>query len=421
MTLTRARPLLLLAALVFLPRLFLAWYLGVAGNPEIWEYDVIGACIHAGLGHIYEINGLRYLAYAPPLWSYILAGLMGLPGDSRGWIQVAQAIFCLGAALAAAGIGRRLSGRDGVGVACGALVALQPSLLYYSVVKSDPLPLNVLLVCVIALAGMRTLEAPSWRKGLAFGLLAALGTLARGTPAVALPTLAVLMVARWRRRALVPLIAAALTFAAGVSPWLIRNHVLLGSPILTSTTGENLWRGNNAAATGGAFDVSGRSLSVASAAPEAFPPSIRAALATGVELERQEAFLDEVRRFVRERPASAVRLFVRKLRILWWRLESAPDDYWPRAAQTYEWIYRAELSLALVGVWTLWRNRTGTPVGSGRWEVLYVLLLGLTLSVLQALFYVQGRHRFLIEPLLLIFTAVGTHALARRGLPPRRP
>ena len=41
------------------------------------------------------------------------------------------------------------------------------------------------------------------------------------------------------------------------------------------------------------------------------------------------------------------------------------------------------------------------------------LALIVTISLLQCSFYVQGRHRFLIEPLLLAFTAIG---LAQRPL-----
>ena len=37
----------------------------------------------------------------------------------------------------------------------------------------------------------------------------------------------------------------------------------------------------------------------------------------------------------------------------------------------------------------------------------------LAVSVLQSAFYVQGRHRFLIEPLLLMFTAIALSAFAR--------
>ena len=45
------------------------------------------------------------------------------------------------------------------------------------------------------------------------------------------------------------------------------------------------------------------------------------------------------------------------------------------------------------------------------------LVLGLigAVSILQTAFYVQGRHRFLVEPLLLIFTAIGATAVARGG------
>jgi hypothetical protein len=395
-----------LCVATLVPRVLLALVLGVAGNPERWEYDVIAANIVSGLGHVYDREGFVYAAYAPPLWSYVLAFLLLLPGDSRVSIQMVQAFLCLGAAIASTRIAQRVSGDSRTGMIAGLLVALQPSFLYYSVVKSDPLPLNAFLLCGIALAGLNLIESEDRRSAVAFGLLTGLGILSRGTPAVALLVVGVGLVLRRRRRAWSPLAIATFACALWVSPWLARNMVGIGSPLITSTTGENFWRGNHPGASGGVVDTDGGRITLLIPSNPALPAPIRSVLATGTELDRHEAFMTEAWRFIAADPWAATRLFARKLRTFWWRVDSNPGDYPALAARGYEWIFRVELVLALLGAFLALRSPHSRAAAG------LCLALIVTISLLQCAFYVQGRHRFLIEPLLLVFTASGVGRLA---------
>jgi high-affinity Fe2+/Pb2+ permease len=74
------------------------------------------------------------------------------------------------------------------------------------------------------------------------------------------------------------------------------------------------------------------------------------------------------------------------------------------AARGYEWIYRVELVLALLGAFLALRSPHSRAAAG------LCLAIIVAISLLQSAFYVQGRHRFLIEPLLLIFTAIGVGA-----------
>ena len=390
---------LCLATLV--PRALLAMFLGVAGNPERWEYDVIAANIVSGHGHIYDREGFVYAAYAPPLWSYVLASLLLLPGDSRVTIQIVQALLCLGTAVLTARIAHRISGDSTAAMIAGLLVALQPSLLYYSVVKSDPLPLNALLLSGIALAGLRLIESNDRRSAVAFGVLTGVGILSRGTPAVALLVVGAGLALRFGGRAWPPFAIAMIACALSVSPWLARNLMVIGSPLITSTTGENSWRGNHLGASGGVVDLDGGRITLLIPSNPALPAPIRSVLATGTELDRHEAFMTEAWRFIGDDPWAAARLFARKLRTFWWRVDSNPGDYPTRAARGYEWIFRVELVLALLGAFLALRSPHSRAAAG------LCLALIVTISLLQCSFYVQGRHRFLIEPLLLAFTAIG--------------
>lgn len=407
-----------LTAVTLLPRLALALQRGVWGDPEIWEYDVIASAIHGGFGHLYDRSGFLYFAYSPPVWPYVLAALRSLPGESRASVQVLQAFFCLGTALVCAAIARRLGGGPTIEWLTALVVTLQPSLLYYSVVKSDPLPLNAFLLALIVLAGSRLVDKPGTAQAFAVGLLVALGTLARGTPAVVLPVVALLLMWRLRVKALSPLLMLTVGFAAGLAPWLIRNTLILGAPVITTTSGENFWRGNNEEATGGVYSPSGASLSSLYPENPIFPPAIRETLTHGSEIDRQNVFAAEAWRFIRENPGRALELFGIKMRRFWWRVESSPEDYSPRMARLYEWIYRSELALALLGLAALLRRGGPLAINTSRGATVALALAAMALvSVLQSAFYVQGRHRFLIEPLLLIFTAIGADTLvtALRG------
>lgn len=387
------------------PRVLLATVLGVAGNPERWEYDVIAANIVSGQGHTYDREGFVYAAYAPPLWSYVLAFLLLLPGDSRVTVQVVQALLCLGTALLTARIAQRISGNSGVAKIAGLLVGLQPSLLYYSVVKSDPLPLNAFLLCGIALAGLGLVESNDRRSALALGVLTGLGILSRGTPAVALLVVGIGLALRFRARAWPPLALATIACAVSVSPWLARNLVVIGSPLVTSTTGENFWRGNHPGAGGGVVDLDGGRITLLIPSNPALPAPVRSVLATGTELDRHETFMAEAWRFIAHDPWAAARLLARKLRTFWWRVDSDPGDYPAMAARGYEWIFRVELVLALLGAFLALRPPHSRAAAG------LCLAIIVAISLLQCSFYVQGRHRFLIEPLLLIFTAIGVLAV----------
>jgi hypothetical protein len=136
-------------------------------------------------------------------------------------------------------------------------------------------------------------------------------------------------------------------------------------------------------------------------------------LSSGTEADRQDVFLNEALTFIRENPLSAASLFARKMRTFWWRIDSDPRDYSPAAALAYEVIFRTELVLALFGTFTLFRSPWESPPAPHRAAAVFSIALMVAISVLQSMFYVQGRHRFLIEPLLLMFTACGILALIR--------
>ena len=407
-----ARQLVVLGLVTLISRLALAYYLGVFGEPERWEYDVIAGNIVSGLGHTYLRADFVYLAYAPPAWSYVLAFLLLFSWSARETIQLVQALFCFGAAIAHGTMAFRMSGSRTAALVAAYLVALQPSLLYYSVVNSDPLPLNVMLLGLLAVSGTDLIRKPDPTRAAAFGLLLAVAVLSRGTPFVALPIVFVSLIAGRRPGAMVAAVVMAATLALGVAPWLMRNERLLGRTLITTTASENFWRGNHEGATGGVRDVGGGTNSDLHRANEALPAAIRDVLQNGTEIDRQDVFWKEAMSYLRQNPWEGVTLLGEKLKTFWWKIESNPGDYSQVASFAYEVIYRTELALALVGAAFLYRARPPV-ISRDRMAAGFALSLMVAISLLQSAFYVQGRHRFLIEPLLLMFSACGLLGIGR--------
>jgi len=224
---------------------------------------------------------------------------------------------------------------------------------------------------------------------------------------VALPLVLVVLTIRWRQTALKPFSVTLIAFTLCLAPWLVRNRLILGTPLITSTAGENFWNGNHEGSFSRAVESERGLLTHVAPSNPLLPETVRRVLAAGSEADRNEVFMDEAWRFIRARPGEALTRFARKMLTFWWRIDSDPRDY-PRAASVaYEVIYRIELCLAVFGVATLFSNRHRKPRPPDLTATGLALGLMVSISLLQSAFYVQGRHRFMIEPALLIFTALG--------------
>ena len=121
------------------------------------------------------------------------------------------------------------------------------------------------------------------------------------------------------------------------------------------------------------------------------------------ELVQNQLFLREATRFMRDEPGEAARLFVRKLGYFWWFSPHAGLLYPASWTALYMADYLVILGSAVVGL--VAALRSARP--EARWAARLFLLLAVTLSLTQAAFYVEGRHRWQLELILLAFTAAG--------------
>ena len=397
-TLSRGTLLVGLFLLGFVPRALLV--LTHRTTLESWEYEALAQSIVSGQGYVIMHFGQVSFAFGDGnLYSFLAGAVYMVVGHHPSVLALVQALLgaLIGPLLYA--VAARPLGRP-VATLGAALGALHPGLLAYTL-KLHPLGLDTVLLAALVLWTRRI--GPTWRDGLPAGLALGLNLMSRPTFFVAgLAALAV----RWRRqRACGRAVLVAIGVGSLVAlPWVGRNWAVLGQPMFMSTSLEEVWKGNNPNATGSGLLPNGKD--VFSSAP----PQLQVRFATLDEVNRNAFFGEEVVEFARQQPAAFAGLVAHKFLYFWWASPQTGLLYPPEWLTAYLVYAGVVLGLAAVGAVSIVRRGSADAR-----DLLWTIgSMSLGIASLHALAYVEGRHRWGIEPLLLILTAQGAVTLAAR-------
>jgi hypothetical protein len=387
----------LAAATAFALRALASVVLHRFSQPETFEQELIVRNLLAGRGLSYWFLDTTYRSFHSNLVTDgIVAAVYLATGYSRSAVLVVQWVGASALVLVLGRVGARLGSKVAVVVAW--LFALHPAFIVYDATKLQQVSLDALIVGALVLSLIRLRERPTLGRALAVGALGAAAIYER-------PVLGLFFVVGvvWARASAGRAVAALALAVALVAPWTLRNTVVHGRLVLLSTqSGLALWKGNHEGATGTEFDGEGRPLL------DVLPDELRhRVLDAPTELGQMDAFRDAALAFIRSSPRAAAQLYATKLGLFWWRSSATGASYPGWWTPVYQSFYGA---LLLAGAFGVWRAR-----GRESWRVVgLILLLGATFSAGQALLYVAGRHRFTIEPVLLVLSASGLVELARR-------
>jgi hypothetical protein len=370
-----------------------------AGDLEFWEYETLARNIAAGNGYVIYRFGHLTLAFGDGnLYSFLAGDLYTVIGNSSVALAVVQAVLAALAVPVIFAVGEHALGAP-IAALGAVLAALHPGLLAYTL-KLHPLGLDVLLLALVVYWSIRQ----RWTRAntLQTGLTLGLNLMTR--PTFFLAGLAGLSVRWLARRASLPQMIAVIVIASAIgTPWIARNWLFVGRPLLMSTSLEDVWKGNNPMSSGSGFLAPGKDVF------DAAPIELRNRMWHSDELQLNDVFARETVSFIHDQPEQFATLFVRKFAYFWWLPEQAGLLYprsWLAAYQVYAVLIN---TFAVIGAIAILRF--------GHDEARYLLAtlaaIGLTLAVIHALAYVEGRHRWGIEPLLLLLTARGIFASAR--------
>jgi 4-amino-4-deoxy-L-arabinose transferase-like glycosyltransferase len=196
-------------------------------------YD-IAVNLVKGRGYLHTWFGLDYLAWRPPAFPLLLAGLVSVFGDTWAPIKVMLSLFGAGTAMVTCYLGRRLFDAR-IGLAAGVITALDPSLVFSS---AWPEPSNVIALLLVAgcLAMLRARDGGLKEAAIA-GVLMGVTVLAK-TFYLTWPLFATAWLLLQKDALLPRLRKAAVLWAvtlALVSPWMARNYTIFHSPRITTT------------------------------------------------------------------------------------------------------------------------------------------------------------------------------------------
>ena len=377
-------------------------------DPHLEEYDLLARNLLAGRGFAYPHLGIVYYSYISPLPVWIIAASYWLTGSLIA-AMILQIVAGATQAVLTSLVARRLFGGLVAPFAAGMLVALHPGLVVYSASRSHALAFDALLFTLAILLAFRLVERSTMTRAAHFGLTIGIGVLSRATILLFLPVVVtwLLMVTprSMRRAAIYSGVVACVCAVAVIAPWTIRNSLLHEQFVLLRTTdSETFWRGNNPDATGTSYIDADRT--VLSALPAA---EMRDLEQQPDELAQAQWFKARARAFIREHPAAFIRLTLLKFYYFWWYAPTTGLLYPAVWFQAYMAYYVIVLLLAAVAI-----SRMARVGGPGLPLALLIGACLLVVSSFQSLYYVEGRHRWAVESLVLVFSGGGVASLLIR-------
>ena len=350
--------------------------------------------------------GLYYLS---PLYVYFLAALLGV-SDSFTFVRLVQialgtaAVGCVFAA-ARAWAGARAAW-------CAAiLAALTGVFTFYEIVifqsSIDVFLTAAALACLAS--GLRQARGIPAEAGsylmLASGVLLGLQFLNRPNIIIAIAGVVLALAAIRHRRAALWLTAGA---ALAVAPVAVRNAIVTHDFALTSSQGGlNFYIGNSGAATGQYVDVPGVRPNMAGQEEDTRRVAERAAGRSLSDAEVSRAFTRLAFQWIREQPAAAGQLFIRKLALTFNARHQWLDFSYPYYAydtgSALRWLVVGPWLLVPLGfagaAWLLMEQRGswGSKGSTGSGFVVCVAFI-VSYAISIAVFFVAERYRL---PLLV--------------------
>jgi len=399
------RLLLALFGVACLLRLGAAGALRAWENPQAWENGSIAQSIASGKGFSFdyrqgEISNYYTLrhpvptSFQAPFYPYLLAGFYALGhhlGPERALLLLLILQAAVGAALVipAYHIGRRLFDRR-VGLVSAGVAAIYPAFLYAATVPHQAV-WCITGFAVVFWAMLRLREQPTLGPAALAGAL--LGLLLLAEPVflgiLAAGFIGIVLVSQARRRTILSGGVALGVALVVISPWLVRGYRVHGRFVfMKSSSGFNLWQGNNLAANG--TPHSGW-IHVAYPAP---PSLLRRVRQAHGELGRDDVWRQAALADMKAAPPRTARLMAEKVLFFW-----TITPYHRLTRNPWYWLPYALLFIPAIAVMVSLKRRL--------YAYLPALLPFAAATVIYSITFTGPRYRMPLEPLLFVFSAQG--------------
>jgi tetratricopeptide (TPR) repeat protein len=351
--------------------------------------------------------------YQAPLYPYFLGVLQTALGHNLWLIRLVQITLGALACGLIYRIGVRLFSKS-AGIAAGLILALYaPAIFFDGLIEKSIL--DLLLVSALVLVIYCFDDARYWLKWSAAGVLLGLFALSRENALILILIVPLWIAFSTRERPLAMRASWTALFFAGLMvillPVGLRNLRVGGEfQLTTSQLGANFFIGNNPAADGtygSVRKVIGEPHLEGADAERLAERALAHALKPG---EVSNYWLGQSWNFISTQPIDWLRLLGRKWLLVWnsREIEDSDDFY---IYQQWSWILKVLAAVNHFGV-IVPLAAVGVFFSLKHWRrlwLLYAIILALAVSVTT--FYVFGRYRFPLVPLLALFAGAGVTEL----------
>lgn len=372
-------------------------------NPELFEYEDVITHIFQGKGftHSNDKFQLDYYAAIHPLFTFICAWIYWLTNHSYLAVEIFQILISVMCGLLVFKLASEIFNGT-ISLIAAILIIFHPGLIIYSATKIHSQVLDTFFFTLIAFWILKAKKTLRLSDFILLGVFIGIGSLARGTIIVILP-IAILyyfLSVRINKIQLLKKVFVVL-FATIVIllPWWIRNYLVFNKPVYmtTESLGYVLWVGFNDNATGTLYALNGKTQF--DEAPERLKKEV---YNQTDELAQQDVFRREAINFIRKNPVKSLLLYLKRLAYFWWFTPTQGFFYPKIYFMIYKLFYIISLLFALFGIFHTFKYGAANKM-----DISLLLTFIVGLGLLQGLYYVEGRHRWEIEPLLFIFVGYG--------------
>jgi 4-amino-4-deoxy-L-arabinose transferase-like glycosyltransferase len=383
----------------FCAKLVIAVFLDAYHTPEVFEYEAITDNILKGNGFLYNFRGVPYKTYTQPFYPVLTAIVYFLTNHSHEAMIIIQCLFSSLASVIIYFIALRLTGKKEAFLAA-VLTAFHPGLSVYSIFKLHPLVFDTFFYLLSAGLILRFMTLPNIKNALLTGPVIGFALLSRSTILIfvifSIIYLFFMLKNLETRTRIAYLSIICLTAIAAYSPWVVRNYKVFHSFVFMQTgSGENLWKGNNNSASGTTVLASGDSIFIK------MPEQMRQDLSRLDELDQVKYYKGYFLKFISERPHLFARLFFKKFYYFWWFSPSTGVFYQESWLRFYTVYYSLIILFAIRGIFRSLNDRRN-------YSALCILLAYmLSISLIHAVVNIDTRHRWTVEPIIIIFAVIG--------------
>ncbi|MDD5431477.1 MAG: glycosyltransferase family 39 protein [Candidatus Omnitrophica bacterium] len=364
---------------------------------EPFEYEIIAENLIQGKGFIIGVHGAIQRAAIAPVYPALCAIIYLLLGHHHSLVIFLQIAFNAGICIVIFSIARRIFDLK-CAYFSAILVALHPGMIIYSATKLHSLSFYSFLICGSILLLVISLKRNKLSHKIILGILSGICVLERATflPFFVLAWVWLLYYSIDKKEAKNTIIISIISVILIVSPWVIRNTIIFKRFVFIQTNQWwGFWAGNNPKSSGTLYMPSGKT------AIEESPEEFHKKLFSLDEIGQMELFKTTALTFVRKHPVKFGILTAKKFYYFWWFSPQAGFLYPSAYLAWYKIYYSVVLLFSIIGLIVAFYIKIARPL------INLILLLFISNSILHSFYYLEGRHRWSMEPLLFIFFSFG--------------